>query len=243
MTRRTNLPTLTMRVLLLLCALSSVSGGEVPKNLTLSFHRVTVKEGQEETLTATAYIRSSPHLFCIEATEPIKQLVFFSPKNTLIYYPDEKKAMRIDYETQQDISLETELTYLFRKDKGLELSGYRLDHIESTNELTVSIWLPPAPFAKKIRDVRVVTDGSDRVLSMTTTGTGGKTMQETVYSGYEKGFLSLPTEVRTRMFLTDGSVQIETKLTLFSGNSSPALPERISAFVVPSETPLEILKW
>jgi len=243
MTRRTNLPTLTLCAVLLLCALSSVSGGEVPSNLTLSFHRVTLKDGREETLTATAYIRSSPHLFCIDVTEPVKQLVFFSAKNTLIYYPDQKKAMRIDYEKQQDISLETELSYLFRKDKGLELTGYRLDHIDSAKGSTVSVWLPPAPFAKNIRDVRVVTDEADRVLSMTTTGPGGKTIQETAYSGYERGFLSLPTDVRTRVFLPDGSVQIETQLTLLSGNSLRDIPERISAFVVPNDIPLEILKW
>ena len=57
--------------------------------------------------------------------------------------------MRIDYETQQDISLETELTYLFRKDKGLELSGYKLDHIESTKGSTASVWPSPLPFRKK----------------------------------------------------------------------------------------------
>ena len=68
-------------------------------------------------------------------------------------------------------------------------------------------------------------------------------MQETVYSGYERGFLSLPTDVRTRLFLPDGAVQIETRLTLLSGNSSREIPERISAFVVPEEIPLEILKW
>ena len=83
---------MTMCASLLLCALSYVSGGEVPSNLTLSFHRVTLQDGHEEPLTATAYIRSSPHLFCIETTEPQKQLVFFSAKNTLIYYPDEKKS-------------------------------------------------------------------------------------------------------------------------------------------------------
>jgi len=232
-----------MCALLLFCALSSISGGEVPMNLTLSFHRITVKAGHEEILTATAYIRSSPHLFCIDVTEPVKQLVFFSTKNTLYYYPDQKKAMRIDYEKPQDISLETELTYLFRKDKGLELSGYRLDHIESAQDATISVWLPPAAFDKKIKDVRVVTDSADRVLSMTTIDNAGKAIQKTVYSGYEKGFLSLPTDARTQVFLPDGSVQTDTHLTLLSGNSSRDIPVRISAFVVPSDIPLEILKW
>jgi hypothetical protein len=215
---------------------------DLPASLIFSFRRVTVREDRTETLAATAYYRARPHLFCLDVSEPVRQFIWYAPKDTLAFYPESRKAIRVEYAKPQTIAEEREFGILASRDKGLSAAGYRMKTIEADGDGAESVWSPPPELAKSVREVRVKTDAEDRIVSMETTGLAGKTIQKVLYSGYNGNRGGFPAEVTTRIFLPDGSVAAETRLSILSAEARP-VPERISGFRLPDDVVPEVLAW
>lgn len=234
-------------IILALCAFgNALAGAETPPpTASWDFSRRQTKESGVDETRGTAYYRASPHLFCVSVESPVRQVIFYDARQTLIYYPDSNRAIRLDYDSDQPMVFESEFLYLLYGDKGLGSLGFTMGAVSKAGQNFSSAWKPPKKSARQIDKATTLMDGSQNVVKIEIFGKKKNVLLVSEYSDYSLASAAAPAyprRVSTKTFYDDGSALSSVALDIGGATVGSPLPDSIANFSLPAGCALQVMQ-
>jgi hypothetical protein len=209
-------------------------------SLSGTFSRVSDTQSEKDSVSGVFYFFDSRKTL-FDVRYPIHQVMFIENNIIQIYYPELRKAFRIESANPVAFPLIPGLLAAIRPDYGLSLMGFKLSGQRMSGDTTLSRWFQPASKSKagwfelaQYRDrLRYCTYHSPDALNYTMTTFGN-------YGAPLMGY-SFPTEIRTTA-VSGGSISRET-VHLGDLRVNAPIPTEVTGFAIPSAVKAVKKKW
>lgn len=212
-------------------------------SLQLEFTQEIVMQQTRQYFEGFVYFQKTPHLFVMHITTPINQYLFLKQDETLMYYPDQKKALRMTNAGKSANDAEIEIISLFEKDKGLSRKGFQLSGIEATGAGIESLWTPLVPASALVKEIRSTSNTDEEIFASKTYGLKGKLLSSTVFGNYRKIlYLAYPALSITKNYSPEGKVLGRSTLSIKVTELNKPLPEAVTKFTIPADCAVEEMK-
>lgn len=221
---------------LLLCQFSEL----LINNLEVNIRRIVVNKQSADTVKGVIFYQP-PEDILIHITEPVNQYLKFKHKTLLIYYPNEKKAFRIEARIPFLLPFFQAFVEITNKDLGLTEMGYTLSQSEKRGDTLISRWAPPAKVKKTVGPI-IIGMVNDQVGFVEMQNSKGKTIGKISYADYLKiGNVMLPMKVSAIRYLGKDT----TYETVYYSNPqlNVQLPDEVINFRIPEGTEIKEVSW
>ncbi len=230
-----------MASIVLCLVLSQILIAEIKDNLIVNFSRLlTNKKPGVDSVKGTIFYQP-PNDILIYVTEPVNQHLKFNDKTLVIYYPDEKKAFRIQARVPFVLPFFQAFISLTNKNLGLAEMGYTLSQSEKRGDTLITRWVPPAKVKKAVGPI-IIGMVNDQVGFMEMQNSKGRTIGRVSYSDYSKiGNIMLPMRVSAVRYLGKDT----TYETVYYSNPrlNVKLPDEVVNFQIPKGTEIKEVSW
>lgn len=177
----------------------------------------------------------------INVTDPLEQIMVFSEKTLVIYYPEDKRAFQIESEMPFSLPFVSALIGSFRPNYGLDDMGYKLEHTERKGDTLISHWNPPN-LVRPILGKSTLVEHKRTLIYAESRRASGEILTSAVFRDHmRKGNLILALHVETNHFHKEG-VEIE-RLWFKNPEFNKPLPDSLMNFQIPAGTPTKNVKW
>ena len=176
----------------------------------------------------------------IEVTYPLHQILTIEDKITTIYYPDHKKAFRLESVNPTILPLIPGIIAAIRPDYGLTDLGFKLLHQELRGDTLFIYWEHPE-LKDKLGTYKIA-EIDDRLILSLYTSPDGKVKSKTTFSNHIllKG-ISFPQHIRSQIDSPTGSSYEEVILQKLSIDIK--IPPEIRNFQIPDDVVVERRTW
>jgi len=210
----------------------------------LDFRQVSRRQQQSEEIRGRLLF-SAPAAMVLEITYPINQNIVISNDGTLIYYPDQNKALRFGAGAVSVVAVSSQFKTLFQQDRGLSLAGYTLQSLRYTSEgLALSSWKPPTIDRSGTTLVRLFTDKNGNIVRSETMVRNNAIVGSVDYAQFADvaGF-SMPHSISSKTFTPAGQLQIEMIVSYSNVHFNIDLPYAVEGYKLPEGTIVETIEW
>ena len=231
-----------------LCSATFLSGLDV-RSASMNFRQLTISKqaaaGPDESELRGVLYFAEPDMVAIDLAFPILQKIFISNNGTLIYYPENREALRFPPDSAAVMPLTGQMRTLLSQDRGLSAAGFKLDSLEYDEQgRAVSRWLPPEGDVSGIGEVRLFTSDQGNIVRSETLGQKGRLITTMEYSRFtEVQGYAFPQTVITRQYLPDGQEQVEMQVHYDDVRFNISLPPNIADFKLPDDVQVQELEW
>lgn len=233
-------------VLLFVCILflSNLINAQEFNSLQFEFSQEILQPKNREYYEGTIYFQKTPHIFVMHITSPVNQIVYFKLNETFIYYPDQKKAIQMLKSKETIDPMEQEILTVFQKDKGLAANKFVLNYIINEEDTFVSFWTPPESAKNLIKEVKIVTNQNENIISSTTINPKGKTLSSSVFTDYKRiQKVSFPSLSIIKTYSPEEVLLVKSSLIIKSLKINTILPNSITNFILPTDCTTEVIPW
>ncbi|MGB9743072.1 MAG: LolA family protein [bacterium] len=209
-------------------------------NLVVDIERTMRSEHKTESAKGTIFYQP-PDDILIHITEPVNQWLNSKSKTLLIYYPDDKKAFRIQAQFPFTLTFFQAFIGAMKGSLGLTETGFTLHKNERRGDTLVTYWSPPAK-AKRALGPVIIGLVDDRMGFMEMRNNRGKTLVRVSYSQYHKiDGLNLPLEVSAVRYM--GKDTTYETVHYRNPRLNIKLPDEVVNFKIPDGTDVKEVRW
>ncbi len=212
---------------------------QISKTISVEFTKISTQKKSKEIVSGHLYQYAKKTAVIIKI--PLNQWIFIEDNIALIYYPENKNAIRI--KSQNPIILPF-FNLIFRfDDDNIDLAkwGYTIDKNELHGDTLIVHWKPPKS-AKKVLGEFIISLKDNRIVSTKSNAPGGKTLIKTYYNRYVKyDNQFFPLEMKSISYSEN---VITTESIIFNNPifDNP-IPNQISQFSLPDSIEIKEVEW
>lgn len=212
----------------------------VLNTLSANFERKVVTQSLSEITEGVVYYQEAKRVI-LEVTSPLHQMMVFNEDETIIYYPEEKKAFQIkEKNALKTLSFFQMFIGGLKEDYGLSEAGYTLKRYEKKEDILYTYWKPPKKM-KKILGVAILGTKKDRFVYMETRMPDDKPAIKIFFNDHIRfGDKYLPCQIYTETYRTSGVVK--EYITYSDVKFNSPFPERILNFRIPDSVDIKEFK-
>jgi hypothetical protein len=230
--------------IILVISLAGTVYGQNLETLSVDFTKKTVTANGEELIRGTLYFKA-PEDVTIKVNSPVLQWNIFEGKDFLIYYPQERQAFRFISRNRLMIPFAQSFIGLVREDFGLADAGFRLKENRKRADILITVWTPPRALRSQVGAAHIgMQKGNKNVhpLFLEFYDPHGQLLTRVTYTDYLEDLQpSFP--ARILIFQKDGESEMREEIRYFNHRINEALPIEVTTFALPSDVPVEELKW
>ncbi|MBU1262617.1 hypothetical protein KKG61_07200 [bacterium] len=223
-----------------MCSLLLVAPLLVLNTLSANFEREIVNQDLSEITSGIVYYQEKERL-TLEVTTPIHQMMIFNEDGTIIYYPEEKRAIQ----TKEKNSIRT-LPFFqmfigaMKEDYGLAEAGYILKRHKKKEDILYTYWEPPKKMKKFLGTV-ILEMKKDRFVYMETRTPDNKPAIKVFFKDHIRfGDKYLPCQISIERY--GNSSLIKEYITYSDVRFNSPIPERILNFRIPDSVDIKEFK-
>jgi len=209
-------------------------------NLSGSFTRTYSTQSQKDSVSGAFCFFDMKKTY-LDIRYPLHQIMFIENNVLLIYYPESRKAFRLESASPVALPLIPGLLSAIRPDYGLSLIGFKVVDQKMRGDTLVTYWSNPAA-ADKLGRFELSQCGN-RLLSSTYFSSDSKTCTRTLFGAYvaPRGGYSFPASIRTivRTGETVSTENVYLRDLVING----AIPRDALEFKIPDDVKVIRKKW
>lgn len=214
---------------------------EVLRTFVADLHREYTTAGQKETLDGKIYYDAKTQKVIVEVINPIHQWMLLQKFDTLIYYPQEKRAFHIQSASDAVLPFFQLFIGCLKEDMGLGELGYTFSKYEKQDGVLISLWIPPERFSKILGDVvlKFQSNKLQEVQYKTPKGdlfSRGEFGRHVPFGGY-----FFPLEITVTQLI--GWKKSTERVSYQNPQFNPPLPASIREFKIPEDVPVKNVIW
>lgn len=217
----------------------SNSYSQVFKTISIEFNRIVKEKDSEDNVKGHIYYDLNKSIIITE--KPINQWMILENNVLLIYYPDDRQAIRIKSQNPVSMPFSQFLYGLFDNNLGLIKLGYTISKNELHHDTLSVHWKPPKDMEKKVGEF-VIALKEKKIISTEMKDTDRKTIIYTRYDNhieYCKQFF--PLKITSNISSESGPT---TEIILFDKPVfNKPLPENILNFKLPDNLIVKEVEW
>ncbi|MGC8770377.1 MAG: LolA family protein [Brevinematia bacterium] len=214
---------------------SEVKTAEVPFKKT-----VWIDKKQSEMVEGTIYFTGEENLL-IKVHKPLNQIVIINKFTNIFYYPDENSGISIIYSRPVVSQTRMQFDLFSRDDLGLSEAGYKVEKSYKTNDILMSLWVPPDKYKKQLGNVEIGLR-KNRIVLNRMYSPDGKLLLIAEYDEFEKiGDVTFPKKIKTTTF--QNKVVREEEIIYINPKINTKIPEEILNFKIPETAKIKEKKW
>jgi hypothetical protein len=195
---------------LCLCCAAVAQSIDTVRSLSIDFKRVYSEGTETDSVKGRLYYSSDGYLL-VRTTEPVSQYMRVENNTMLLYYPDSRRAFRIEQSRPVIMPFVQSLLWSFNRKLNLERAGFRFDHTESAGDTSTEYWMAPRQFMKQLREIRVSLTGKKKIERIDTFDADGHELVSTSCGSHcETGGFLIPLSMTTRT--SKGSLPVVEKI-------------------------------
>jgi len=214
---------------------------EVLRTFMAELHREYITSGRREILDGKIYYDAEAKKVIVEVTSPIHQWMFLQKFETLIYYPQERKAFRMQARSDAVLPFFQLFIGCLKEDIGLGDLGYTFSRYEKKDDILISVWIPPIRFSKILGEAVLKLQANKLVEVQYKTPKGdlysrGEFGQHVLFGGY-----FFPLDVSLAQLA--GQQKSLERVTYSNPVFNRPLPPSIREFKIPEDVPVKNVLW
>jgi outer membrane lipoprotein-sorting protein len=210
------------------------------QTLIVDFHREYLSNTGRDVSAGRIFYNHTGKLV-VTVKDPIDQILVFSEKTLVIYYPVEKQAFKIESEMPFSLPFVSALIGSSRPNYGLPDMKYTLKQTERKSDTLISHWEPPSMVSPVLGPATLV-EHRRRLIYAESKRANGQVMTMAHFRNHiMRGNLVLALDVETTHFIKEG-VEIE-KIAFANPAINSPIPDSLLNFQIPSGTPTKNVKW
>lgn len=209
------------------------------KTLSGVFSRTFAGEQGIDSTSGAFYYLDSNKMY-IQVNYPLHQIMYIEANITTIYYPESKKAFRLESVNPVILPLIPGLLAAIRPDYGLGDLGFELGNQTIKGDTVIASWTHPK--AKKKMGAFKIAEVNDRLVYTQYQLPNKVIRMKTTFSNYENvSGVFFPTEIYAKIFNPDG-ISFE-KVLIEDLELNQKIPDHIVNFKIPGDVVVENKKW
>ncbi|HEC78904.1 MAG TPA: hypothetical protein ENI34_07155 [candidate division WOR-3 bacterium] len=213
---------------------------QVLTTVRVDFEKYTEDETGSELICGTIY-HKIPHIFFIQVSEPINQIVISQPETLIIYYPEDTLVFKFSTDSSFAVTLLQPFLGALKEDYGLTDLGYQLSRYERRGDTLMTWWRPSGKPRTDLNKFFLVYI-SNAVHYVELKRKDGTPICTSRYGEHLKyGDYYFPLEIST-VYYEDGDSTIE-KIKFFNPGFNIELPETVLNFKPPPGVKIEKIPW
>lgn len=203
------------------------------------FSRTFERNNNVETIKGEFYYSASGRIL-VEVSSPLHQIMIIEANITTIYYPESKRAFRLESANPVILPLVPGLMAAIQSDYGLADIGFKLSSQQMRGDTLVCLWSHPKE-RDKIGDFKIA-QVNDRLAYTFHESPDSLTRSKTTFSNYiAVGDIFFPTDIFSEIHSPiDNSKE---RVTLSELEMDVEIPPHISNFRIPEDVTVEKKKW
>jgi outer membrane lipoprotein-sorting protein len=209
------------------------------ESLAVEFVREVTRDQKTEKTAGVIYY--TPQKTILEITHPLNQWMILKAGEIIIYYPDEKKAVKIKSSGPVQLPFLQSFLGVIEGNMGLSSLGFKLKESKIKGDLLLTYWQPPAELEKSWGECVLIFE-KNKIISSEFKTPAGKVFIKTSYRQhqvYQNMFF--PLEVAITQFLKTGPVK--EKINYSNPSFDQSFPPKIINFSLPAEVEMKELEW
>jgi len=205
--------------------------------LSVEFKREIKMSNLEEIVEGKLYYQNNPYLTILEIQKPINQIIIVKDSQTLIYYPNENKSIKIKTQNPLTLYFLQSLIENFLENNGLVEKGYMISHYERKND-TLSVYFNPPPNLSHLLGQAKLVYIQNKLRYLEARNSRNIIINKVFYDNHIKyGNIYYPLKIYGVLYIMNDSI---TELLTFKNlNFNIALPE----IKIPSNVNTTEIKW
>lgn len=212
---------------------------QIFKTISVEFTRITEQKKSEEIIKGHIYYDRNKTI--VITREPLNQWMVIENNIMLIYYPHEKKAIRIKSQNPVTLPFFQSFIGLVDDNLGLTKLGYTINKNEVHGDTLFVHWKPPKDAEKLLGEI-ILSLKDNRIVLTELYAPNGKTMVKTAYNKYiERGNQFFPLEIKSVLY-SESNMTTETIIYNNPIFNDP-LPKQISQFGLPDNIEVKEVEW
>ena len=228
-------------ILTLLLILSPLAyGAEEVDTISLKFERKVVEGSSTDIVKGIAYYQAPQKMF-IQVQEPVNQIMLVNGGTMLIYYPVERKAIRIKAKGPIPMPFIQTVLSVMKEDYGLTEMGYTLWKHEIKGETLYTYWKPSDDLKEHFGLFTLGTINGMLVYTETKSPKGKDSAKSFYKKHIDLAGKSFPLEIRSE--IVNGSRRSETFVSYDDVKLNVSLPDEVTKFRVPDSVSIEEIEW
>lgn len=162
-------------------------------------------------------------------------------KETLIYYPAEKKAFRMLSENPLVLPFFNIFLRVLKEDFGLAELGYTFRSYQKDKDALLSSWAPPKKLSNILGEI-LLKFQDNRIISVEIKNIKGAILTKIFLEDYVfRGRFSLPMQIVILQTLP--SYSSEERIFFENAQFDVSLPEEVLSFKIPEGVEVKEIKW
>lgn len=225
--------------ILFVILITTTVNSQIFKTVSVEFIRTIRQNDTKELLKGNIYFTGEK--FILITKSPLIQWMIIKNSNMLIYYPNEKKAIKI--KSQNPISLPFFQSFLGLVEDNLGLSklGYTISKNELHQDTLFVHWKPPKN-AEKMLGEYILALKDNKIILTILKSPNGKTITQTTYKKYTNyGDQYFPLEINSITYL-ESNVTIES-INYINPVFNKTIPKEITNFNLPKNVVVKEVQW
>ncbi|MBD3373618.1 hypothetical protein GF406_01165 [candidate division KSB1 bacterium] len=209
------------------------------KTVSVEYTRTTKQKESEEMIKGHIYYDGNKTI--VITKEPVNQRMVLENNIILIYYADEKRAIRIKSQNPVTLPFFQSFIGLVDENLGLAKLGYTIDKNELHGDTLFVYWKPPKN-AEKLLGEFILALKNNRIVLTKSKAPDGKTMIQTSYNNYIKHDNQFfPLKIKSVLY---SEKNITTESIIYNNPIFNApLSKQISQFELPDNIKVKEVEW
>lgn len=203
------------------------------------FSRTFERNNNAETIKGEFYYSASGRIM-VEVSSPLHQIMIIEANITTIYYPESKKAFRLESANPVILPLVPGLMAAIRSDYGLAEIGFKLLNQQMHGDTVICLWSHPKE-RDKIGDFKIA-QVNDRLAYTFHESPDSLNRSKTMFSNYiAVSGIFFPTDIFSEIHSLTGNSK--ERVTLSELKMDAEIPPHITNFRIPEDVIVEKKKW
>lgn len=226
-------------VLIFLSLAVSAASSQTIKSLSLDFARTVQQNGRSEATGGRIYYDGQK--ITLEVREPLQQWMILQGNEILLYYPVEKRAIRLKSENPAALPFFHAFIGVVKENYGLAELGYTLQKSFIKADTLFAVWAPPRELQKSVSQV-VVAVQKDKIIFSETRDAQGKIVAR---ADYQNHFRHRAQYFPLHITIAQNSEQTAIREDVVYSNPvfDQPLPPLVVNFKIPDHIKIEEIEW
>jgi len=209
--------------------------------ISLRFIKENITKGEiREIIKGKIFFKAPDKVVCT-VSYPINQLIIVEGNSLIIYYPEEKKALKIRSQNPFSPPLLQWLMMAIKRDYGLSELGYKLEKYKRIGDTLFIYWAPPEHLEKSYGMIKIA-EIEGRFIYFESHTPKGKLSTKAIFRKhikFENSFL--PSEIHQEFYSESDTVRETVSFKNIQFNI--VIPDSILNFKIPNNIPIEEIEW